>query len=99
MALYAYFIQPARPDFAPDNASEAEMKSVGEHWNYLVSLNEAGKVRFVGRTNTPPFVGMGVFEVADAEEAEAIAAADPAVREGVFVARVQPYSIFFQNLG
>ena len=95
MPIFAYTIWPGREGFGPDNATPDKQAIVGDHWNYLVALNASGRVKFVGRSNTPPYVGMTVFTAADEAEAQKIAADDPAVKQGVFSMRCQPYSVFF----
>jgi uncharacterized protein YciI len=95
MPTFAYTIWPAREGMGPSNANPKEQAAVGEHWNYLVGLNEAGSVKFVGRSDSPPFIGICVFEAADQAAANELASGDPAVRAGVFGMRCQPYSIFF----
>lgn len=95
MATFAYTIWPSREGFGPDSATSEELAAVGEHWNYLVQLNEAGSILFVGRTNSEPFIGNCVFSAVDLDAANGVAMADPAVQKGVFNMRCQPYSIFF----
>src|SRR5271165_5263864 len=95
MPTFAYTIWPAREGMGPGDATPEEQAAVGEHWNYLVGLNAAGKVKFVGRSDTPPFVGICVFSAADEAEASTVANTDPAVAKGVFAMRCQPYTVFF----
>ncbi len=95
MPTFAYTIWPTREGFGPGSATPEEHAIVGEHWNYLVSLNESGCIKFVGRSDTPPYVGITVFKATDEAEANRIAVADPAVAKGVFSMRCQPYSVFF----
>ena len=95
MPIFAYTIWPAREGMGPGNATPEERAAVGAHWNYLVSLNEGGRVKFVGRSDTPPFIGTCVFTAIDQAHADATAGSDPAVKAKVFAMRCQPYSIFF----
>ncbi|MGH2356896.1 MAG: YciI family protein [Candidatus Limnocylindria bacterium] len=42
----------------------------------------------------PRTVGVAIFRAADQAAAEALAAADPAVREGVMQAEVYPFEVY-----
>lgn len=97
MPHFIYFVQPARPDFTPDTATEAEKAVIGEHFFYLKDNFEGGRVVFVDRTDSDPFTGLCVFSAADDAEANAFTAADPAVREGVFTGRAQPFMLVFNS--
>lgn len=93
MAQYIYFVRPARHDFAPENATEAEIAIVGSHFAYLQKAHAEGKIVIVGRTQEEPWVGICVFEAESREEAEAFFRQDPAVEQGVFVGNVQSYAV------
>ena len=97
MPHFIYFVQPARPGFTPATATDAEKSVIGEHFYYIKDSFDTGKVVFVGRTDSEPFTGLCVFTAANTAEAEAFTAADPAVREGVFVGRAQPFILVFNN--
>lgn len=90
---FIYFIQPARPEM-PLSPTEEESALVGQHFNYLKTHFEDGRISFVGRTNTEPFVGLAVFSAEDETEAKAFTDNDPAIAAGIFNARVQPFLTF-----
>ena len=68
---------------------------MGEHFAYLKKLTEKGVVLLAGRTlNTDPSsFGIVIFLAKDEMEAARIFADNPAVRAGVFVGEVYPYSV------
>ena len=61
-----------------------------EHGKYMLSLYKKGTLKFAG-----PFTddagGAVVLNVADVFEAQKIAAEDPAVQTGVFIAEIHPW--------
>jgi uncharacterized protein YciI len=89
---FVYFIHPTRADFiaAP---TDAEMARVGEHFNYLKSLMDEGTVLLAGPSTDPPYTGIVIFQAADRRAAQAIVDGDPAVRAGVFEARMSPLAL------
>lgn len=93
MEQFITFLTPARGDEFVETATEEEQRIVGEHFAYLKAATEAGTLILAGRTMEAPIVGICVFEASDREAAERFAQEDPAVREGVFLARVQPYAV------
>jgi uncharacterized protein YciI len=92
-AQWLYRIEPAR--YEMPSAPTAEEEAVaGAHFGYLLELKERGILILAGRTQEEfGSFGIAIFEAPDAETAERIAAADPAVAAGVFVASVHPYRI------
>ena len=74
---------------------EAELGSVGRHFQYWKGLVERGTALSVGRTqtSTPDTMGLAVFMAEDEAEASLICEADPAVMDGVFTMRLFPYFI------
>ena len=70
-----------------------EQKLAGLHWEYSVDLLKRGLLAFAGRTINldADCFAIAVIRAATAEEAQAIAAADPAVAGGVFTAKVYPF--------
>lgn len=95
MGEQQYFIeiiQPSRPTF-PADGTEAEFARANEHFAYLQGLMAAGKVVMAGRREDAAF-GMIILRAAGLEEAEALAAADPAIQAGVFLLReVKPFRV------
>lgn len=85
-------IQPCRVTF-PADGTEAEFARVNEHFAYLQGLMAQGKLVMAGRREDAAF-GMIVLRAAGQEEAEALAAADPAIQAGVFLLReVKPFRV------
>lgn len=95
MATFSYMIQPAREDMTPENTTTAEINLIGAHFEYLKQNYERGIVSYVGRTDSPPYIGVAVFEAEDLAAAEAFSQADPAIFGKVFVARIQPFKVIF----
>lgn len=91
MQEFVYFVVPSRPTFLQD-ATEAELAVVAEHFEYLKGLLAAGRLVLAGRCQDGP-PGIVVFEARDADAARQVAADDPAVRAGVFTAEVRPYRV------
>jgi uncharacterized protein YciI len=73
---------------------ESEQELLEAHWEYLRRLHADGKLVVAGPswTGDDPF-GVGVFDLRDREEVEAIVAADPAVTSGAMVAEIRPLRI------
>jgi len=86
-------LRPVREEM-PFEPTEAESRIVGEHYDYLVELRDAGKLVVAGpsvvRGDT---IGIGVLDVDDEDEVRAIVAADPAVSSGVMTAEIRPMRI------
>lgn len=77
----------------PEGPTAEEGETVAAHFAYYQSLLAAGVLMLAGRTLDAPFVGVFIFEAGSSAEAERIVAEDPAVRAGVFRARVQAYRV------
>jgi uncharacterized protein YciI len=87
------FLRPAR-DEMPFDPTEDEQRIVGEHYDYLVALRDAGKLVVAGPSVVPgDTIGISVLDVDDEAEARAIVAADPAVSSGAMSAEVRPLRI------
>ena len=91
MSEFAYVIRPTRPTF-PGDATEDEVRLIGEHFAYLERLHADGVVRFVGRCEDATF-GIAVFEAADAAAAETLTREDPAIAAGVFDVTLHPFQV------
>jgi len=90
---FLVFLRPARPEM-PFEPTEEESRIVGEHYDYLVSLRDAGKLVVAGPSVVPgDTIGIGVLDVEDEAEVQAIVAADPAVSSGVMTAEIRPMRI------
>ena len=95
MAHWLYTLRPTRPEMLTEGASDDESRSVAEHFAYLKRLVEEGRVLLVGRTQDagPETRGLVIFESETEDEAREIMEGDPAVRQGVMHALLQPYAI------
>jgi uncharacterized protein YciI len=80
---------------APQLDEEAAARLQDAHLNYLAELHEAGHLLMAGPLlggEGEPFRGLTLLN-ADAEEAVALAEADPAVRAGRFTVKVLPWMV------
>jgi uncharacterized protein YciI len=81
--------------YTPDTSLIAKVRPA--HRQYLTSVFEQGKIVMSG-----PFTddrgALMVYEAANAEEVEAIIAADPFAQSGVFVSwELRPWNVIFTN--
>jgi uncharacterized protein YciI len=86
-------LRPVR-EAMPLDPTEDEARIVSGHYAYLVGLRDAGKLVVAG----PSIVdgdtfGIGVLDVDDEAEVQAIVAADPAVSTGTMTAEIRPLRI------
>lgn len=108
---WVYFLRPARPDYF-EKPSEDERKLLAAHVAYLRKLRDDGQLILAGPCEDPPYYprgsadavplemptpGIVVFQADDAEAARKIMENDPAVRAGVFKARVNQFHLAFQR--
>ena len=84
--LVIYRPGPAWPTGKP--VSQLPLK---EHGNYMLSLFKQGRMKQAGPL-TDDAGGAVVLEVSDQAEAEAIVAADPAVKSGLFTREMHPWA-------
>ncbi|MDB5281331.1 MAG: hypothetical protein JWO06_406 [Bacteroidota bacterium] len=79
------------------NWTDETNKILGEHWNYLVGLNEKGIIKLVARTDynidNDDNRGIAVFEAADTESAETIMNNDPCIVKGVMTGALHPLRV------
>lgn len=79
------------------NWGQQEMATVGEHFNRLVKLKDAGIVVLAGRTNyetnNPDMMGLVIFSAQDDAAALQLMMEDPAVKASIMLAKVHPYGI------
>jgi len=86
-------LRPHR-DEMPFDPTEEESRIVGEHYDYLVSLRDQGKLVLAGPSVVSgDTIGIGVLDVDDGAEVQAIVAADPAIVSGVMTAEIRPLRI------
>ncbi|GJM26417.1 MAG: hypothetical protein DHS20C16_28320 [Phycisphaerae bacterium] len=89
---YIYFIHPVREGFITEPTPD-EARKVGAHFAYLKKLTTEGTVLLAGPSTDPPYTGIIIFKAENREAAEAIMKGDPAVRAGVFRARLSPMTL------
>jgi len=90
---YCCFLTPTRATF-PGDAAESELALVAAHVEHLDRLVGEGLLVMAGRTqeDADP-VGLVVFRARSDDEAERLMEEDPAVKGGVFRARVRRYAV------
>ena len=73
---------------------EEERELLEAHWEYLRSLHADGKLVVAGPswTGDDPY-GIGVFDLRERSEVEALLAADPAIASGAMRAEIRPLRI------
>jgi hypothetical protein len=77
-----------------EDALAARAPHRAAHLEHIARWQADGRLVMAGATGDPPTGGAIVFDVADAADAEAFAAADPYVSEGVVVSwRVEPWLV------
>jgi len=79
------------------NWGQAEQGIVGEHFQRLTKMKEAGIVVLAGRTelplNDPNMMGLVIFYAKDDKEALQFMMDDPAVKNKIMQTKVHPYGI------
>lgn len=95
MNQYIFRIHPTRPDMDSAGLYPREKRLVHEHFHYLHTLMLQGTLLLAGRTRNVTSDGFGlvVYQAQDDEEAAAIMAGDPAIREGVFHGHWYPFQV------
>lgn len=95
MKQFLYRVQPVREEMLASGPTERESGIISDHFEYLKELTRRGTVLCAGRTlNTDPSsFGFVVLQVESEEDAGRVMAGDPAVREGVMVARLFPFQM------
>ncbi len=89
---YIYYIHPVREGFITEPTPD-EANKVGDHFEYLKKLMGEGTVLLAGPSTDPPYTGIVILKAKDRATAEAIMNKDPAVRGGVFRARLSPITL------
>jgi uncharacterized protein len=91
--MFLYRIQPVRPAMLTEGSTEAESRTVSEHFEYLKTLTEKGTVMLAGRTQNRDYSSFGIVIFNAESEAEALEIMnnDPAVKNRVFRAELFPY--------
>jgi hypothetical protein len=86
-------LRPTREEM-PFEPTEEESRIVSDHYDYLVSLRDEGKLVVAGPSAVVgDTIGIGVLDVESEDEVRAIVAADPAVVGGAMTAEIRPFRI------
>lgn len=95
MPQFLYRIRPVRHAMLTEGSTEDEQLMVGEHFAYLQQLMADGVLILAGRTQDtdPDGIGIVIFSAESEEAANAIMQGDPAVKAGVFSAKLFPYRV------
>ena len=87
------FLRATRAEM-PFEPTEEEERIVGEHFAYLSTLRDEGKLLLAGPSPVPEdTIGIAIFEVDEEAEVQAIVAADPAIVNGIMTAEILPLRI------
>jgi uncharacterized protein len=92
MPQYLYRTQLVRPDMAL-NPTPEEQAIVSEHFDYLVSLMDSGRLILAGRTQTDAPFGITILQVDSEDAAHDIMRNDPTIKKGLFSAELFPYRV------
>ncbi|MDB4950567.1 MAG: YCII-related protein [Gemmatimonadetes bacterium] len=91
--VFLYTLHPVRTAMLTEGPTPEEQALAGQHWAYSTQLLAAGTIIFAGRTLTrdaDSFASV-VIRAESEDAARAVMEDDPAVRGGVFRARLFPY--------
>ena len=106
---WVYFVRPARAGFF-DKPTPEETRVVDDHAQYIRRMLEEGRLVVAGPAFDPayypdsgghgaplemPTPGIVIFRAPDLTEAKRIMESDPAVRAGVFMARLNAFKLAF----
>jgi uncharacterized protein YciI len=84
-------IEPVRKDFTLLNMNADERKIAGNHFLYLKSLHDEGKLALAAQVFDPKGLwGVIIVNAADAEAATALLNGDPGIKAGMFRGEVMP---------
>jgi uncharacterized protein YciI len=91
--VFLYTLHPTRVAMLTEGPTEQEQATAAEHWAYSRQLLASGVVVFAGRTLTRDADSFAtvVIRAQSEDAARAVMENDPAVRGGVFRARLFPY--------
>jgi uncharacterized protein YciI len=91
--VFMYTLHLTRPAMLTEGPTETEAIAGEEHWEYSQELLRKKVVIFAGRTmiRTKDAFAMVVIQVKSEAEARKIVENDPAVKQGVFQARIYPF--------
>lgn len=80
-----------------DGSDPEAVKAVGEHFQRLVRLRDAGQVLLAGRTMDDASIGLVIFTAPTEDAARAFVDADPAVSGGYMHAKLHPYAVAIEG--
>jgi len=88
--VFMYTLQAARPAMLVEGPTDAEKALAAAHWMYSVDLLKRQVILFAGRTvdKTEASFASCVIRAASEEAARGVMENDPAVKGGVFRARL-----------
>ncbi len=97
-AEFICFLHAARPAMLTVGPTPAESDLVSHHFSYFEDLVKQGVMILAGRPwmPDPRTFGVAIVRAANQAAAEAMMAADPAVREGVIQAEVYPFEVMLR---
>ncbi|HEX9491977.1 MAG TPA: YciI family protein [Thermoanaerobaculia bacterium] len=91
--VFMYTLHPTRLDMLTKGSTDAEKALAAQHWMHSIELLKKGVIMFAGRTvdTTAESHATVVFRAKSEEEARTIMNGDPAVKGGLFRARLFRY--------
>ena len=92
--IFMYTLYPTRLEMFTSGPTDAERSTAAEHWIYSQQMLRKGVVVFAGRAIEPTSEGAFALVVIRADSGDAARAlmnADPAVKSGIFRARLFPF--------
>lgn len=101
-ALFLYHLQLSERYSDLSNWTEKSHTTIVAHADFLDDLGKKGILGFAGRTQYLPghhdLFGIAVIRAKSLEEAKELLSEDPAVKAGIQIAKVHPYSIAINHL-
>lgn len=96
---YLILLRPTRIGMITEGPTADEQQIVGEHFAYCKALVESDRMLLAGRTfgDAESTIGIAIISAENDEEAQSIAANDPAVKHGVMTSELQPYRVALLN--
>ena len=88
--VFLYTLHPVRLAMLTEGPTDAEKMMAAQHWMYSQDLLRRGVIVFAGRTvdTSPESFASCVIRAGSEAEARAVMEGDPAVKGGVFRARL-----------
>src|SRR5215471_12327591 len=91
-------IEPTRQGFTLQNMTPEEGRLASQHVQYLMSLQEAGKLNLAAQAFDPKgFWGIVIVNAADLETARGILNADPMVKANMFRGEAMPVRVVLEK--